>query len=348
MDQMEEMWAETAAVNQNYFWSMLFFLGWVLYLLNGLVWAGFERSRAALILLTARKEATGSNARASRFDPSPSFLHDDGHSIHSEQSSIGNFLRSTMSRDWSRGQHPHQQEAAQMRKDAVNALRDAHADACGPAQANSRVPTRVPIKPTVKPRPSHLSTHSQHSTQSQHSTHSRLTTPSVSSRTPQHHHSLQHRDDGHQHHRTSWQKTERAFKHKLCPCLFETDEWRNCFPMTAPEFPLRTFQAVLLFFSLFLSLCLLVFYHIDPTFFTVVQSFFYLFMFGLNQLPFYATLSLGPLWPSLHSSTTSFTSPRSCSSKSAVITPTRRLFTKLTRASIHVPPPFYPTRLEPG
>ena len=41
MDQMEEMWAETAAVNQNYFWSM-FFLGWVLYLLNGLVWAGFR------------------------------------------------------------------------------------------------------------------------------------------------------------------------------------------------------------------------------------------------------------------------------------------------------------------
>lgn len=104
------MWADTAAVNQNYFWAM-FFIGWVLYLLNGLIWAGFERSRASLILLTARKESTGSNARASRFDPSPSFIHDvDGQSIHSEQSSIGNVLRSTVSRDWSRGQYPHQQE----------------------------------------------------------------------------------------------------------------------------------------------------------------------------------------------------------------------------------------------
>ena len=73
--------------------------------------------------------------------------------------------------------------------------------------------------------------------------------------------------------------------------------------MTAPEFPLRTFQAVLLFFSLFLSLCLLVFYHIDPTFafFSVVQPFFYLYMFGLNQFPFYATLRF--FGPSLAKST---------------------------------------------
>jgi len=62
--------------------------------------------------------------------------------------------------------------------------------------------------------------------------------------------------------------------------------------MTAPEFPLRVFQAILLFFSLFLALCFLVFYHIDPTysFFSAAQPFLYLYMFGLNQLPFYATL----------------------------------------------------------
>ena len=66
LDQLQEMWADTAAVNLNYFWSM-FFLGWVLYLVNGLIWACFERSRASLILLTAKKEAIGDNVRASRW-----------------------------------------------------------------------------------------------------------------------------------------------------------------------------------------------------------------------------------------------------------------------------------------
>ena len=200
------MWADSAAVNQNYFWYM-FFLGWVLYLINGLIWAGFERSRAALILLTARKEATGSNIRSSRFDPSPSFMVDDNQSIHSEQSSIGNVLRSTVSRDWSRGHHPSQKEAARMRKDTANAFREVH----------SRPIPNQPPATVAHSRPSRLSTHSHLSTNSH------LSAPSISSNHSQHQQPTHQGED----HRSSWEKTERSSRHKFCPCLFETDEWRQ-------------------------------------------------------------------------------------------------------------------------
>lgn len=53
-DQIEEMWADSAAINLNYFWSM-FFMGWVLYLVNGLIWAGFERSRGELVCCEEQK-----------------------------------------------------------------------------------------------------------------------------------------------------------------------------------------------------------------------------------------------------------------------------------------------------
>ena len=97
-------------------------------------------------------------------------------------------------------------------------------------------------------------------------------------------------NDGH--HRSSWEKTERTLPSKVCPCSFENDEWRQCFPLRAPEFPLRTFQAVLMFFSLFLAMGLLIFFHIDPMFmaFSIFQPFAYLYLFGLQQVPFYASL----------------------------------------------------------
>ena len=47
-----------------------------------------------------------------------------------------------------------------------------------------------------------------------------------------------------------------------------------------------------MFFSLFLALCLLIFLHIDPYYitFAIFQPFAYIYFFGLQQLPFYATL----------------------------------------------------------
>ena len=73
---------------------------------------------------------------------------------------------------------------------------------------------------------------------------------------------------------------------RCLPCFTEVDEWRQSFPLRAPEFPLRAFQAVLMFFSFFLSMSCLVFFHIDPIFmgFCIVQPLLYLRMFGLQQV----------------------------------------------------------------
>ena len=47
-----------------------------------------------------------------------------------------------------------------------------------------------------------------------------------------------------------------------------------------------------MFFSLFLALSLLIFLHIDPLYFefAILQPFAYIYFFGLQQLPYYATL----------------------------------------------------------
>ncbi|GMH81418.1 hypothetical protein TrVE_jg13901 [Triparma verrucosa] len=316
-DQIEEMWADSAAINLNYFWSM-FFMGWVLYLINGLIWAGFERSRASLILLTAKKEAMGDNVRASRFDRSFDAGHfdeedeyeghEDDRSEVTESSMYGNMLRSTVSRDWSHGnRHSHHIQQAKDRKENTDAIRQAHMKAKNKedvkgghggmpeptiAAIQSPPPSNRTSQVSRASRASHRSgTSSKHSDRSHRRTHHNSSTCSGHGSTrgdgPEHGHG----GEGGQH-RDSLEKTVRPVSHKMCPWVFVDDEWRHCFPLKAPEFPLRTFQGVLMFFSLFLGMGLLIFFHIDPMFmaFSIFQPFLYLYLFGLQQVPFYASL----------------------------------------------------------
>ncbi len=244
LDFTEDMWSDTAAVNQDYFWVM-FFIGWAFYLINGLIWAGFENSRASLIVLTAQKESSGENLRSSRFEQ------------NWDDISIGNFLRSTVSRDWSHGgRHSHQRLQRQERAANTDVIRQAN--------RNTNVRAHNSSLHSNHTTASHAS-QASHATNASHGTHA--TTDSL-------------------------EKTERTLSQACLPCLTEPSEWRKCFPLRAPEFPLRTFQAVLMFFSLFLGLGLLVFFHIDPVFmaFSIFQPFMYLYMFGLQQVPLYATL----------------------------------------------------------
>ncbi|GMH65493.1 hypothetical protein TL16_g04213 [Triparma laevis f. inornata] len=317
-DQMEEMWADSAAINLNYFWAM-FFLGWVLYLVNGLIWAGFERSRASLILLTAKKEAMGDNVRASRFDRSFDAGHfeedednnddEDDRSQTTDGSLYGNMLRSTVnSRDWSHGnRHSHHIQQAKDRKENTDAIRHAHMkvknkelgkDGKLPEPTIAAVQSPPPSNRTSQvsraSRASHRSGASGSSSKHSHSmSHSHRRTHHNSSTYSGH--GSTHGNDGHgdaKQHRDSLEKTVRPVSHKMCPCAYVGDEWRHCFPLKAPEFPLRTFQGVLMFFSLFLGMGLLIFFHIDPMFmaFSIIQPFVYLYLFGLQQVPFYASL----------------------------------------------------------
>ena len=177
---LEGMWAESAAVNRDFFWG-IFFIGFLMYIVNGLIWASFERTRARLIFL-ADEQRTKLNMVDSVFD-----------------------------------------EDEKSRGDAVE---------------------------------------------------------------------YESFNDNSSEHRKTWQKTEREPRSQYCPCIYEHDRWRECFPVSAPEFPLRTLQVILMFFALFVSLCFLVFFHINPTYacFSIVQPFLYLYMFAKNQLPLYATL----------------------------------------------------------
>ena len=207
---------------------------------------------------------------------------ENGNGDDEDDSSIGNFLRSTISRDWSHGgRHEQQRTRREERKQNTDLLRETHKQ----SKLNSHGSNHKADANSQHSRP----TGSLHSRPTG-SQHSRMHSQHLHSQRSMH--SQQSLLSQHDAHRPSIEKTVRKLRTSCMPCCLETNEWRMSFPLRAPEFPLRTFQGVVMFFSLFLAMSVLVFFHIDPMFcvFSIVQPVLYLRMFGLQQIPLYATL----------------------------------------------------------
>ena len=246
----KDIWLKHVTDNSNYFWS-LFIIVWTLFVFNGIIWARVERSRAKLVLLSAKREMENENQ-----------ANDAGGVDHE-----GDFeTRNTTEK----------RSTVYSEKNNIDAIST-------PVSIMKSPSGKSPLASNHKINFSHGQ--SRHGSSHHGSSHHGGSTIGHTSHQT-HASSQQH------HHDDELEKTERTIKETLCPHFAEVDAWRKCFPLVAPELPLRTFQAVLMFFSLFLALSLLIFLHIDPLYFefAILQPFAYIYFFGLQQLPYYSTL----------------------------------------------------------